>query len=99
METATRTGAIVESYLREMSVRPIYADQMFSIPKEQVYWIPTTQFRSDFAGLLPELKDRANRGFSKFRDVSDFVGAPDTRRRATTESPIYTGKLRVPPRE
>jgi hypothetical protein len=30
METAARTRAIVESYRREMSVRPIYADQMFS---------------------------------------------------------------------
>jgi hypothetical protein len=57
IETATRTRAIVESYLREMGVRPIYADQMFSIPREQVYWIPATQFRSDFVGLLPELKE------------------------------------------
>lgn len=75
METATRTRAIVESYLREMSVRPIYADQMFSIQKDQVYWITGSQFRSDFAGLLPELKEWIN---VHAQEVLDQVKQTDT---------------------
>ena len=75
METAARTRAIVESYLGEMSVRPIYADQMFLIPKEEVYWIPAPQFRSDFAGLLPELKEWIN---VHAQEVLDRIKQTDT---------------------
>jgi hypothetical protein len=78
LETATRTRAIVENYLKEMNVRPFYTDQMFLIPKEQMYWVPVTQFRAELEGLLPELKEWINANaqrvldLMKQTDTSDF---------------------------
>ena len=54
---ADQTRAIVESYLREMGVPAKYADQMFSVPKDEVRWISSNEFETDFAGFIPELRD------------------------------------------
>ncbi|HEX3495617.1 MAG TPA: hypothetical protein VHT02_00320, partial [Methylocella sp.] len=54
--SATQVRTIVEAYLKEMSAPAKYADLMFSIPKDQVRWISETDFKTDFAGLVPELK-------------------------------------------
>ena len=75
IEAATHARKIVESYLREMGVRSVYVDHMFSTPKDQMYWITGAQFRSDFEGLLPELKDWIA---VRARDVLDRVSRTDT---------------------
>ena len=54
---ADQTRAIVESYLREMSVPAKYADQLFSVPKDEIRWISNSEFETDFAGFIPELRD------------------------------------------
>jgi hypothetical protein len=54
---ADQTRAIVDSYLREMSVPAKYADQMFSVPKDEIRWIGHGEFETDFAGFVPELRD------------------------------------------
>jgi hypothetical protein len=75
MEAATQIRATVETYLREMGVLATYADQMFSIPKDQVHWITGSQYRSDFAGLRPELKDWID---VHAQEVLDHVNQTDT---------------------
>jgi hypothetical protein len=52
-----RTKAIVDDYLKEMGVPAKYADQMFSIPKDEVRWINDQEFAADFNGFIPGLKD------------------------------------------
>jgi hypothetical protein len=54
---ANQTRSIVDSYLKEMGVPAKYADQMFSVPKDEVEWISKSEFETDFAGFIPELKD------------------------------------------
>jgi hypothetical protein len=49
--------ATVQSYLKEMGVSGKYADQMFSIRKDDVRWIGTRDFEADFDGVVPELRD------------------------------------------
>lgn len=48
---------IVETYLKEMGVPARYADLMFSIPKDQVRWITKAEYRADFDGVVPELRE------------------------------------------
>lgn len=49
---------IVEMYLKEMGVPARYADLMFSIPKDQTRWITKAEYRVDFDGVIPELRER-----------------------------------------
>ncbi len=49
--------SIVEAYLKEMGAPSKYMDLMFSIPRDQIRWISEDDFKSDFAGFIPELKD------------------------------------------
>ena len=54
---ATRTRTIVERYLREMDIPAKYADQMFSISKDELKWITGDEFDDNFNGFIPGLKD------------------------------------------
>jgi hypothetical protein len=60
MESSTQIRTIVETYLREMSVPSKYADLMFSNSGDQIYWINEADFKADFSGIIPELKDWMN---------------------------------------
>jgi hypothetical protein len=55
--TANLTKAGVETYLKGMDVPTKYFDQMFSVPKDNIFWISDDDFKADFAGLLPSLRD------------------------------------------
>jgi hypothetical protein len=52
-----RTRAVVEDYLKEIGVPAKYADQMFSVPKDEIRWINNDEFEADFDGFIPGLKD------------------------------------------
>jgi hypothetical protein len=56
ISTARQVRVIVESYLKEMGVAAKYVDEMFSIPKDEVRWISSREFTSDFKGIIPELR-------------------------------------------
>jgi hypothetical protein len=47
----------VENYLKEMGVPAKYADMMFAVPKDEVRWIGSADFKNDLEGVIPELKD------------------------------------------
>lgn len=57
MSSASQLRSVVENYLKEMGVPAKYADLMFSVPKEEVRWISSTDFETDLEGIVPELKD------------------------------------------
>jgi len=57
MASAIQVRSVVETYLKEMGVPSKYADMMFSVPKDQVRWIDAADFKADFSGFIPELKD------------------------------------------
>lgn len=57
ISAARRISIIVENYLNEMGVSTKYVDQTFSIPKDDVHWITLDQFKVDFEGVIPELKE------------------------------------------
>ncbi len=57
MASASQLRVVVESYLKEMGVPAKYADLMFSVPKDEVRWIGSTDFEADLEGIVPELKD------------------------------------------
>jgi hypothetical protein len=69
MESSTQIRTIVETYLREMGVPSKYADRMFSISGDQMYWIDRADFEADFWGFIPELKDWVNAKCDKRTDV------------------------------
>jgi hypothetical protein len=69
--SATRTT--VENYLKEMGVPAKYADQMFSITKQQIRWISDNDFEADFAGFIPELKDWVDARCDKRTDIEKQV--------------------------
>lgn len=48
---------IVEAYLKEMGVPTRYAELMFSISKDQIRWITKAEYRADFDGIVPELRE------------------------------------------
>jgi len=49
--------AVVDRYLREMSVPVKYSERMFSVPTGQVQWIGNDDFAADLEGIVPELRD------------------------------------------
>lgn len=55
--SANRVRTIVENYLKEMGVPAKYADMMFAVPKDEVRWIGSADFKRDLEGVIPELKD------------------------------------------
>jgi hypothetical protein len=55
LSSAGQVRAVVETYLREMSVPTKYVDLMFSTPKDQVRWITSDEYHADIAGTVPEL--------------------------------------------
>ena len=55
--TANLARATVEAYLKEMEVPTRYADQIFSVPKNQILWIGDDAFEKDLEGLIPSLRD------------------------------------------
>jgi hypothetical protein len=57
MRSSTQLRAVVETYLKEMSVPAKYADLMFSVPKDEIRWISRDEFEADLEGFVPELKD------------------------------------------
>jgi hypothetical protein len=63
-----RTRAIVEDYLKEMGVPAKYADQMFSVPKDETRWINNNEFEADFNGFIPGLKDWVDARCNKWTD-------------------------------
>ena len=78
---------LVEDYLKEMGVSTKYADLMFSIPKDQVRLINEDDFKSDFEGYIPELRDWLDAKCNKLTDVEKVVeqkhrGKKETQRKA-----------------
>jgi len=57
---AANTKAIVADYLKEMSVPGRYLDRMFSVAKDDIQWISSDDFKVDFNGFIPELRDWAD---------------------------------------
>jgi hypothetical protein len=55
--SANRIRDVVESYLKEVSVPLKYVDIMFEIPKDDIRWISPIEYKTDFEGIVPELKD------------------------------------------
>jgi hypothetical protein len=55
--SANRIRTTVENYLKEMNVPAKYADMMFTVPKDEVRWIGSADFKNDLEGIIPELKD------------------------------------------
>jgi hypothetical protein len=47
----------VFKYLLEMGVPSRYFDIMYSVPKDDVYWLTTVEFERDFEGFIPGLGD------------------------------------------
>ena len=64
-----RARAIVEDYLKEMGVPAKYADQMYSVPKDEVRWINKDEFEADFNGFISGLKDWVDARCNKWTDV------------------------------
>jgi hypothetical protein len=56
-----------------MGVPAKYADQMFSIPKDQVRWISPEDFEADFTGFIPELKDWVDARCDKLTNVEKKI--------------------------
>jgi hypothetical protein len=48
--SASRVRDVVEGYLEEMGVPSKYTDLMFSIPKDDIRWIDSAEFHTDFNG-------------------------------------------------
>jgi hypothetical protein len=69
MEAATSSRTTVESYLREMGVPNRYAEQMAFVPKEQMRWVSGEEFKADFEGFIPDLKDWVDARCSNLTDV------------------------------
>jgi hypothetical protein len=55
--SGSQLRTMVDSYLKEMGVPAKYADLMFSVPKDEVRWIGSSDFEIDLEGIVPELKD------------------------------------------
>jgi hypothetical protein len=55
--SANRLRTTVENYLKEMGVPAKYADMMFAVPKDEVRWIGSADFKNNLEGIIPELKD------------------------------------------
>ena len=70
---AGQIRTVVENYLKEMSVPAKYADLMFSIPKEQVRVIDRDDFKSDFEGYIPELRDWLDAKCNNLTDIEKVV--------------------------
>ena len=71
--TAGQVRTTVEKYLKEMSVPPKYADQMFSVPKDAIRWISKEDFDADFDGFVPELKDWVDAQCGKRSDAEKAI--------------------------
>jgi hypothetical protein len=69
MASAKNTRAVVEDYLKAMSVPVKYVDRMFSVPKEQIEWIGAEDFKADFEGFIPELRDWMSARCDKRTDI------------------------------
>jgi hypothetical protein len=72
---STRTRTIVENYLKEMDVPAKYADQMFSVPKDEIRWISNDEFNADFNGFIPGLKDWVDARCYKLTDAEKKIWA------------------------
>lgn len=71
--SAGQIRTVVEDYLKEIGVSAKYADLMFSIPKDQVRFVDAHDFKSDFEGYIPELRDWLDAKCNKLTDVEKFV--------------------------
>jgi hypothetical protein len=55
-----RIRKTVENYLEAMDVPAKYSENMFSVPKGKILWIRDDEFKTDFEGFVPQLKDWVN---------------------------------------
>jgi hypothetical protein len=69
MASAGQMRTVVEDYLKEMGVPAKYAGLMFSIPKDQVRFIDEDDFKSDFEGYIPELRDWLDAKCNNLTDI------------------------------
>jgi hypothetical protein len=51
----------VEGYLKEMGIPGKYADQMHSIPRDEIHWISDEEFSANFEGFIPDGESGATR--------------------------------------
>jgi hypothetical protein len=69
-----RTRTSIEHYLKVMDVPAKYAEDMFSVPKGKLQWIRNDEFEADFAGFIPELRDRVEARCGNRTDVDNKNG-------------------------
>jgi hypothetical protein len=74
MAQARAARLAITSYLDDMGVKSGYLDRMYSVPKEQVDWISESEFNSDFAGFVPELRQWMD---VRAKEVLEHVKATD----------------------
>lgn len=83
--SAGQMRTVVEGYLKEMGVPAKYADLMFSIPKDQVRLINEEDFKSDFEGYIPELRDWLDAKCHKLTDIEKLVSKGIERKKRRRE--------------
>jgi len=97
--SAEQIRKAVEDYLKEMGVPTRYTDLMFSIPKDQIRSISEADFKSDFEGYIPELRDWIEATCNNLTDVEKIVSkgifAKNQRREKLPEDEERTFRLLV----
>ena len=73
MASAKTLRTLVETYLKEMDVPAKYSDLMFSTPSSQMRWITTSEFRDDFEGFVPSLRDWMNAKCDSRTDIEKLA--------------------------
>ena len=104
LSTASQLRKLVEEYFREMGVPTRYTDLMFSIPKDQVRMIDDDDFKSDFEGFMPELRDWLDAKCEALTDLEKAVRKKSRRekfdklseneKQVLNETAIRTGECR-----
>ena len=85
LSSASQIRKLVDEYLKEMGVPAKYSDLMFSIPKDQVRMIGDDDFKRDFEGYIPELRDWLDAQCNNLTDVEKVVSNKIERKKALRE--------------
>jgi hypothetical protein len=52
-----KAQSVIKNYVKAMEIPTLYADEMYSVPKNYMRWIRNDEFERDFKGFVPELRD------------------------------------------
>ncbi len=64
---------LIEKYLKDMSVPIRYAEKMYSIPKDEIYWLPIEEADKIFDGFTPEIDDWVKAQCPKLSNIEKSV--------------------------